>query len=178
MKKCWLLIQLRDGPGGKNHVGPMVFTSLLPNKWRSDRYEFWKDDNTHFLTETANQVIVCMNIHYLNIWFSCQKNHKLSVPDLTVINLFCLCWVKVWFTKTAAFYAIRDSDGVLGRLSEGEPTRCSSDICKLGIESKCNYSWNTNQKQGLPRLCIIKLWEKIFFKLMQQELLNIPRGAQ
>lgn len=46
VEKCWLLIQLRDGPGGTNHVGPMVFISLLPNKWRSDRYGFLKHD-TH-----------------------------------------------------------------------------------------------------------------------------------
>lgn len=28
VKKCWLLIQLRDGPGGTNHAGPMAFSSL------------------------------------------------------------------------------------------------------------------------------------------------------
>lgn len=32
VKKCWLLIQLRDGPGGTNHAGPMAFSSLCQKK--------------------------------------------------------------------------------------------------------------------------------------------------
>lgn len=42
VKQCWLLIQLRDGPGGTNHAGPMAFSSLCQKKWRPDQYSLLK----------------------------------------------------------------------------------------------------------------------------------------
>lgn len=64
--KYWLLIQLRGGPGGTNHDGPMVFSSSLPSARGADAEDivFWTTMTTLIYFTVKLQIEGCWYSHH------------------------------------------------------------------------------------------------------------------